>query len=63
MEQRIDGRLPDVLRPVRIEPNFLETPDGSALITWGKTIVLCTASISDTVPPWMAGRGTGWVTA
>lgn len=63
MERRIDGRLPNALRPVRIGPNFLDAPDGSALITWGKTIVLCTASLSETVPSWMAGRGMGWVTA
>ena len=59
---RADGRVPDALRPVRIEPHYLETASGSALITCGKTKVLCAASLSETVPPWMTGRGTGWVT-
>jgi len=59
---RLDGRAPDALRPVCIEPHYLETASGSALITCGKTKVLCAASLSETVPPWMAGRGTGWVT-
>jgi ribonuclease PH len=60
---RADGRRPDQLRPISIEPGFLEQPHGSALISQGKTRVLCTASISDGVPRWLAGRGTGWITA
>ncbi len=59
---RQDGRAADALRPVQIEPDYLETPDGSALIATGKTRVLCTAMIQAQVPPWMVGRGTGWVT-
>lgn len=59
---RLDGRAPDALRPLHIEAHYLETASGSALITCGKTKVLCAASLSETVPPWMAGRGTGWVT-
>jgi ribonuclease PH len=60
---RADGRLPSQLRPVRFEPGFLEQPHGTALISQGKTRVLCTASISDGVPRWLSGRGTGWMTA
>jgi ribonuclease PH len=60
---RADGRLPDQLRPLSIEPGFLEQPHGSALISQGKTRVLCTASIGEGVPRWISGRGTGWITA
>ena len=60
---RNDGRAPDQLRPVSIEPNFLKFAEGSALITLGDTRVLCAASVDDKVPPWMKGRGVGWVTA
>jgi len=59
---RKDGRANDALRQVTISPNYLDYADGSALITCGKTRVLCAASIEATVPPWMQGRGTGWVT-
>jgi ribonuclease PH len=59
---RLDGRTSDDLRPVHIQPHYLETVSGSALIACGKTRVLCAASVAETVPPWMAGRGTGWVT-
>src|ERR671934_2558647 len=61
--RRADGRRTDELRPIVIEPGFLEQPHGSALISQGKTRILCTASISDGVPRWLAGRGTGWITA
>ncbi|HWR51146.1 MAG TPA: ribonuclease PH [Bryobacteraceae bacterium] len=60
---RSDGRAPDCLRPVRIEPGFLVTAEGSALIEVGNTRVLCTASIEDTVPQFLRGSGKGWVTA
>lgn len=59
---RPDGRANDQLRAVRIEPNHLEYPDGSALITCGKTIVLCAATVMDLVPNWLQGQGRGWVT-
>ncbi len=59
---RSDGRAHDALRPVTIAPNYLDYADGSALITFGKTRVLCAATIEEAVPPWMQGRGTGWVT-
>ena len=58
-----DGRRPDELRPLEIEPDFLEQPHGSALFACGKTRVLCTASIENGVPRWLAGGGRGWLTA
>ena len=51
------------IRPVSIEPGFVSSADGSALISVGGTRVICTASVSSKVPKWMEGRGTGWVTA
>jgi ribonuclease PH len=56
-------RAPADLRPVTIEPGFVRTADGSALISIGETRVICTASVTADVPRWMAGRGKGWVTA
>ncbi len=63
MALREDGRLPDVLRPVTLEPGYMANAEGSVLITVGNTRVICAATIEDRVPPWMRGRGTGWVTA
>src|SRR4051794_17222427 len=60
---RHDGRRPDALRPLTIEPDYLENPHGSALITQGKTIVLCTAMITEEVPRWLRHQGRGWMTA
>jgi ribonuclease PH len=57
------GRGPDELRPTEIEPGFMRTATGSALISVGETRVICTASAQESVPRWMTGRGTGWVTA
>jgi ribonuclease PH len=51
------------LRPTHIEPGFMRTATGSALIALGETRVICTASAEESVPRWMAGRGTGWLTA
>src|SRR6195952_4035167 len=62
-ESRSFDRSPGDLRPVTIEPGFVATADGSALISAGDTKVICTASVSDSVPRWMKGGGTGWVTA
>jgi ribonuclease PH len=56
-------RPPDGLRPVTIEPGFVRTATGSALISVGETRVICTASVEESVPRWMAGQGRGWVTA
>ncbi len=61
--QRPDGRRPDELRPVVIEPDFVSTATGSALISCGGTRVICTASIEEGVPRWRAGKGLGWLTA
>jgi ribonuclease PH len=60
---RHDGRRPDELRPMSIQPDFLEQPHGSVLFAQGRTRVLCTASIEGSVPRWMSGRGVGWMTA
>jgi ribonuclease PH len=60
---RSDGRRLDELRPVEIIPGFVATADGSALISVGTTRVICTASVDESVPAWMRGRGAGWVTA
>ena len=57
------GRAPDALRPMSIEPGFVRTATGSALISMGETRVICTASVQGSVPRWMAGSGRGWVTA
>lgn len=60
---RPSGRAPDQLRAVTLEPGFAKHAEGSCLIKFGDTHVLCTASIEDRVPPFMKGRGKGWVTA
>jgi ribonuclease PH len=56
-------RAPGELRPTAIEPHFVKPATGSALITQGETRVICTASIQESVPRWMAGQGRGWATA
>ena len=56
-------RAPADIRPVTIDPGFVASADGSALISIGKTRVICTASVNESVPRWMQGRGKGWVTA
>jgi ribonuclease PH len=56
-------RAADGLRPTTIEPHFVKPATGSALITQGETRVICTASVQESVPKWMAGRGSGWATA
>ena len=60
---RLDGRSADELRPFRFTRDFTEMADGSVLVEFGRTRVLCTASVDDDVPRWMRGSGTGWVTA
>jgi ribonuclease PH len=60
---RADGRPLDQLRPVTFERDFTVFAPGSVLVSMGRTRVLCTASVEDRVPPWMRGRGQGWVTA
>ncbi|MCB1004347.1 MAG: ribonuclease PH [Acidimicrobiales bacterium] len=60
---RADGRQVDELRPVSFQRDFTEFAAGSVLVTFGRTKVLCTASIDENVPRWMKGKGEGWVTA
>ncbi|MET0290979.1 MAG: ribonuclease PH [Steroidobacteraceae bacterium] len=60
---RHDGRAPDALRPVRFVRNFTRYAEGSVLVEFGHTRVLCTASIEDGVPGFLRGKGQGWVTA
>jgi ribonuclease PH len=60
---RPDGRKPDELRAVTITPDFNKYAEGSALISFGETRVICTASVEEKVPPFLEGQGRGWVTA
>lgn len=60
---RSDGRAANDLRPVTFERNWLEHPEGSTLVSFGKTRVLCTASFTPGVPRWLKDSGKGWVTA
>lgn len=60
---RVDGRLPEQLRPTRIIPNYVMHAEGSVLVEAGKTKVICTASVEDRVPPFRRNTGKGWVTA
>ena len=60
---RHDGRTPDQLRPVRITRGYTLHAEGSVLVEFGRTRVLCTASVEDKVPPHQKGSGEGWVTA
>ncbi|HET9739748.1 MAG TPA: ribonuclease PH [Solirubrobacteraceae bacterium] len=61
--ERAGGRANDALRPTTIEPGFVRTATGSALISAGETRVICTASVQESVPRWLAGKGRGWLTA
>ena len=63
VRERSHGRAADELRPVTIEPGFVRTATGSALITCGGTRVICTASAQESVPRWLVGKGRGWLTA
>jgi ribonuclease PH len=60
---RPDGRRPDELRPITFERDYTDMTPGSCLVSFGRTRVLCTASVDEDVPRWMRGRGSGWVTA
>ena len=60
---RPDGRTPEQLRPISFQRDFTEMSAGSVLVSFGRTRVLCTASIDEDVPRWMKGSGKGWVTA
>jgi ribonuclease PH len=61
--ERSYGRGSGELRPIAIEPGFMRTATGSALISAGETRVICTASAQESVPRWMVGKGKGWLTA
>lgn len=60
---RTDGRAPNELRPLEIIPHYQKHAEGSALVKLGSTWVLCAASVEESVPPWMKGKGQGWITA
>lgn len=62
-ELRADGRTPDQARPLTFERDFTEMALGSVLVSFGRTRVLCTASVQEEVPRWLRGTGKGWVTA
>ena len=61
--KRIDGRANDQLRPIKITPHYTKHAEGSVLIEWGDTKVICTASVEESVPPFLKGTDRGWVTA
>jgi ribonuclease PH len=60
---RGDGRRPNELRPVDVQPDFLEQPHGCVLYAQGSTVVLCTAMVEEEIPRWLKGQGRGWMTA
>jgi ribonuclease PH len=60
---RADGRAPDALRPVRLTRHYTRHAEGSVLVEFGHTQVICTASVEDKVPPFLKGKGQGWLTA
>src|SRR3990167_3840763 len=59
---RTSGRAPDEMRAIAIETGFTKHAEGSCLVSFGDTRVLCTASIEERIPPWLRGKGEGWVT-
>jgi len=61
--KRLDGRDKDILRNVNITRNYIKHAEGSVLIEFGSTKVICTASIEEKVPPFLKGTGEGWITA
>src|SRR3954463_15838531 len=63
MGTRASGREPDDLREISFERDFTDMAAGSVLAVFGRTRVLCTASVEERVPPWLRGKGRGWVTA
>src|SRR5215471_5143865 len=63
MTARASGRAPDELRAVTFVRDFTEMANGSVLVEFGRTRVLCTASVEGRIPPWLKGSGRGWVTA
>jgi ribonuclease PH len=63
MTARLDGRRPDELRLLDLQPDFLEQPHGCVLYGQGNTVVLCTATLDEDIPRWLRGKGRGWLTA
>ena len=63
MSSRIDGRKPEDLRPIKFTRNWLNNAEGSVLVEFGNTRVLCVASFTPGVPRWLTGKGSGWVTS
>jgi len=63
LTDRVSGRKPDELRPITFTRDYTEMAAGSVLVEFGRTRVLCTASVEDRIPPWLRGKGKGWVTA
>ncbi len=63
MVYRSDNRTPEQMRPVKIEPDFISTAEGSALIEVGNTRVICTASVDEAVPSFLRNTGKGWITS
>ncbi|MBI3601453.1 MAG: ribonuclease PH [Candidatus Omnitrophica bacterium] len=61
--KRPDGRKPDQLRKIKVTKNYMKNAEGSCLIEFGQTKVICTASVEEGVPPFLKGSGQGWVTA
>ena len=59
---RPSGRAPDQMRAITMEPGFTRHAEGSCLVSFGDTRVLCTASVEERIPPWLRGKGSGWVT-
>jgi ribonuclease PH len=60
---RPSGRAPDQMRAISIDPGYTRHAEGSCLVSFGDTRVLCTASVETSLPPWLRGKGKGWVTA
>ncbi len=60
---RTDGRANDQLRDIKLNPGFIDSADGSVFIEWGKTRVICTATMQEQVPPFLMNTGLGWVSA
>lgn len=60
---RVDGRRPNQMRPIKVTKNYLKHAEGSCLIEFGETKVICSASVEEGVPPFLKGKGEGWVTA
>ncbi|HND98350.1 MAG TPA: ribonuclease PH, partial [Plasticicumulans sp.] len=60
---RPSGRAPEQLRPIRLTRQFTRHAEGSVLVEFGETRVICTASVEERVPPFLKGKGQGWITA